>query len=218
MGAESFDAFFGGDHRHAVVRGECDDLLAQERTAAPLDHAKSCVDLVGAVEIDVERRDGSRAPATGIPRLIARRVVSSLVEIAVIFRPSCLIRSPRRRTRSAEVEPEPRPTIMPSRTKAAAAEAARDLGVSAECRPRRITPPVPATLARGHRTEERLLNLTGAAALRREPPRIGATRFELVTSCSQGRRANQAALRPAIRCSVACYAGTRRESREAGTR
>jgi hypothetical protein len=31
------------------------------------------------------------------------------------------------------------------------------------------------------------------------PPVIGATRFELVTSCSQGRRANQAALRPASR-------------------
>ena len=34
--------------------------------------------------------------------------------------------------------------------------------------------------------------------------KIGATRFELVTSCSQGRRANQAALRPALRSSVAC--------------
>ena len=38
--------------------------------------------------------------------------------------------------------------------------------------------------------------------IRRDPTdggRIGATRFELVTSCSQGRRANQAALRPATR-------------------
>ncbi len=35
------------------------------------------------------------------------------------------------------------------------------------------------------------------AVPREEPPRFGATRFELVTSCSQGRRANQAALRPA---------------------
>ena len=29
--------------------------------------------------------------------------------------------------------------------------------------------------------------------------KIGVTRFELVTSCSQGRRANQAALHPAIK-------------------
>jgi hypothetical protein len=35
-------------------------------------------------------------------------------------------------------------------------------------------------------------------------PRIGATRFELVTSCSQGRRANQAALRPALRSAIGC--------------
>ena len=57
-------------------------------------------------------------------------MVSSLVETAVIFRPSCLIRSPRRRTIRAAVEPEPRPTIMPSPTRAAAARAARDLGDS----------------------------------------------------------------------------------------
>ena len=112
----------------------------------------------------------------------------------MILRPSRLIRSPRRRTRSAEVEPEPKPTIIPSRTKAAAAWAARDLGDSLAVGTTNHSPcsgmrRSPASRLSGNRT------------------RLGATRFELVTSCSQGRRANQAALRPAFHWPVACYAG-----------
>ena len=36
IGAESFDAFFAGDHGDAMVRGASDDLLAQERAPRPL--------------------------------------------------------------------------------------------------------------------------------------------------------------------------------------
>ena len=57
MGAEPFDPFVGGDHRHAMVRGGRDDLLAQQCASAALDHPELAVDLVGTVEIDVEGGD-----------------------------------------------------------------------------------------------------------------------------------------------------------------
>ena len=41
-----------------MIGGERDDLLAEQGAAAPLDHTKLGVDLVGAVEIDVELGDG----------------------------------------------------------------------------------------------------------------------------------------------------------------
>ena len=62
MRAEPFDAFVARDHCHAMVGGERDDLLAQQGAAAPLDHSELGVDLVGAVEIDVEIGDGVQVP------------------------------------------------------------------------------------------------------------------------------------------------------------
>jgi len=45
-----------GDHHHALGRGG-DDLLAQQRAAAALDEGEVGVDLVGAVDDEVERAD-----------------------------------------------------------------------------------------------------------------------------------------------------------------
>ena len=44
-----------GDHHHAVGRGG-DDLLAQQRAAAALDQPKLIVDLVGAIDGEIEMR------------------------------------------------------------------------------------------------------------------------------------------------------------------
>ena len=45
---------FVGDHQHPFRRRSGDDLLAQQRAAAALDQAELRVDLVGAVDIEVE--------------------------------------------------------------------------------------------------------------------------------------------------------------------
>ena len=59
--------------------------------------------------------------------------------------------------------------------------------------------------------------LESAGAVPPGGPRIGATRFELVTSCSQGRRANQAALRPAY-CSASRMLSGVRDAVKGGDR
>ena len=55
--AEPLDALLGRDDGDAAPGGVGDDLLAQQGPAPPLDHPEGAVDLIGAVEVEVERVD-----------------------------------------------------------------------------------------------------------------------------------------------------------------
>ena len=56
-GAEAVDPLVLGDDRHPPLGDAGDDLLAEQRAPPPLDHPKLGVDLVGAVDVEIERRD-----------------------------------------------------------------------------------------------------------------------------------------------------------------
>ena len=55
--AQPVDPLVGGDHRDAVVGGAGHDLLAEQGASPPLDHPELGVDLVGTIEVDVQRVD-----------------------------------------------------------------------------------------------------------------------------------------------------------------
>ncbi len=102
-----------------------DDLLAEQGPAPALDHPELRVDLVGAVEVEVERLDvvelAQRDPERR-GQLGGRDAGGDADEARAPRRRRA---RPRRRTISAAVVPEPSPTIIPSSTSAAAASAAR---------------------------------------------------------------------------------------------
>ena len=54
-------------HRHATSGHAGDDLLAEQGPAPALDHAELGVDLVGAVEVDVEPDSTSSSSRSGMP-------------------------------------------------------------------------------------------------------------------------------------------------------
>ena len=84
------------------------------------------IDLVGAVEIDVQRETVIQLIDRDSEAALPVAAVSTLVATAMIFSPSCSTRSPSRRTIRAAVEPDPRPTIIPSSNQMAAAARPRE--------------------------------------------------------------------------------------------
>ena len=121
--AELIDALFGGRHQHVVVAGEGDELLAQQRAAAALDGVERGIDLVGAIDAEVEALDRRRGwsaecPDRGPALRCGRRSGPGEISPSATRRPSS------RMTASA-VEPVPRPTSMPGATRSAAATASR---------------------------------------------------------------------------------------------
>ena len=112
-----------GNHDHALRRRR-DDLLAQQRAAAALDQAQLVVDLVGAVDGQVEIRLVVERRQRDAEALGLRRVASE-VGTQTTFRPSST-RSASSSTNCSAVEP------VPSR---------------AASRPRRIQSPFPPPAA-----------------------------------------------------------------------
>ncbi len=53
--AEPVDPLVGRDHGDPMIGGAGDDLLAQQGTTSALDHLELGIDLVGSVEVDIER-------------------------------------------------------------------------------------------------------------------------------------------------------------------
>ncbi len=55
--AESVDPLVGRDHGDPMIGGAGDDLLAQQGATSAFDHLELGIDLIGSVEVDIERGD-----------------------------------------------------------------------------------------------------------------------------------------------------------------
>ena len=121
--AENIDPFgVVGDHDHAI-RGRRHDLFPQQRAAAALDQIERGIDLVGAVDgeiepVDLVERGQRNAALLGLDagRLRGRHAHHLQCRRATF--------SPSRSTKCFAVEPVPSPSFMPSRTCSSARAAA----------------------------------------------------------------------------------------------
>ena len=113
--AETFDPFgFIGDHDHAI-RGRGHDLFPQQRAAAALDEIERGIDLVGAIDRQIEPVDVVERGQAEYRTATASARVASEVGTPMTSSPA-RTRSPSSSTKCFAVEPVPSPSLMPSRT------------------------------------------------------------------------------------------------------
>ena len=217
---EPLDPFVGRDHRDPVSRGRCDDLLAQQGTSAPL-IIWNCGSISSAPSRLMSRVATSSSSRIGIFRLRASSAVATLVATrddlqSLLFDP---LAEPadHQGGRRARPEADDHSALNQGRRRQGGAELR---GFGGRChsevpcpnwlgfatRRRSAHKRRKSSVDRGAVAVSALLTTSplSCSILAAQRPKIGATRFELVTSCSQGRRANQAALRPAFHWPVAC--------------
>lgn len=109
-------------NNHHLARGRCDYFFMQQRTPSTFDQRQLRIKFVGAINADVDSLNLIKA-GERIQRVVASSPVLRHVGIPRIFRP-VRTPSPSKRIKSTAVDPEPNPTMAPSRTKRRLARAA----------------------------------------------------------------------------------------------